>query len=64
MDGRYNLSCDPRSSFIPAQGTDYYLDFESEDESCTAFVYRESSTKPAGVDFEPSFEGGGLCGDR
>ncbi|PTU32985.1 hypothetical protein [Stenotrophobium rhamnosiphilum] len=59
----YNVqySCYPRVNFVPKTGETYYQDFQIEAEKCTAFIYRETNTNPAGVDFEPSMRGSGSC---
>ncbi len=59
----YNVqySCYPRVNFVPKTGETYYQDFQIEAEKCTAFIYRETNTNPAGVDFEPSMRNGGSC---
>ncbi|WP_428382128.1 hypothetical protein [Nevskia ramosa] len=56
-----NLSCAPRSSFVPKAGKEYYLDFEIEAEHCTAFIYQIAPSRPAGLAFESSLQPGGTC---
>lgn len=56
-----NYSCDPSVSFMPMAGESYYQDFQVEAEKCTAFIYREVTTNPVGLDFESSLDKGGRC---
>jgi hypothetical protein len=59
----YNVtySCAPRVSFVPVGGASYYQDVEVEGERCTAFVYREVTTNPIGLDFMPTMDRGQGC---
>jgi hypothetical protein len=49
-------SCEAASSFIPQTGGSYYVDFEIENESCTALAYREGAANRIGLEFEPTLQ--------
>jgi len=51
-----STSCEAASSFIPAADASYYVDFEIEDERCTALSYREVTTNRIGLEFEPTLQ--------
>lgn len=53
-------SCYPKVSLIPVAGTSYYQNFETEAEHCTSLIFKEVTTNPVGLDFEPS-EGVGMA---
>jgi len=53
-------SCFPKIGLVPVAGASYYQDFETEAERCTSLIFREVTTNPVGLDFEPS-EGGAIA---
>lgn len=51
-----STSCEAASSLTPEAGSSYYVDFEIENERCTALSYREVTTNRIGLDFEPTLQ--------
>ncbi|HVI57451.1 MAG TPA: hypothetical protein VM619_01060 [Luteimonas sp.] len=58
-DGYMNYSCSPSVSFTPVAGAAYYQDFETENEACTALVYRKTADARVGLAFEETMDRGG-----
>lgn len=56
-----NYSCNPRSSFVPEAGQNYYFDFQIEADRCTALVYKEAPHSSVGLEFEKSLAPAGGC---
>lgn len=63
-DGHMNYFCSTSVSLAPQAGGKYYQDFETEDESCIALIYRETADKRVGLEFEPSLHRGGASCTR
>lgn len=60
----YNVtySCYPHVNLSPAVGAVYFQDFETENEKCTAIVYRKTDDKRIGLALEPTMDAnGGDC---
>lgn len=53
--GGVSTSCNPRSSIVPQQGQQYYMDFQIEAERCYALIFKEDSTNRTGLALDPSF---------
>lgn len=57
-DERRIFGCNPRLSFIPAEGETYHLEFAIEGKTCFLSVFREESGRRTGVALEPSMAQG------
>ena len=58
-DGYMSYSCSPSVSLIPEVGATYLQDFETENEACTALVYRKTDDKRVGLAFDATLGPGG-----
>jgi hypothetical protein len=59
----YNVtySCFPFVSVLPAENMIYLQDFETEDEKCSAILYRKTDDQRIGLAMEPTLDSSGNC---
>lgn len=58
-DGYMNYFCSASVSLAPEHEGRYYQDFETEGNTCSAMVYRETDDTRVGLAFEPTMGRGG-----